>query len=75
MIALRNTMDCHHRLRDHQGQPDRYQWQQHGDRAAVHHQQDDEHQNGDRQLDRKPVPIACDREVGDGCRGAGDVRR
>ena len=65
----------HHRLCDHQGQPDRYQRQQHGDRAAVNHQQDDEHQNGDSQLDRKPVPITRDGEVGDGCSGPGEVCR
>ena len=88
MIALRKTMDWfetpvagqlgvarHQRLCDHQGQPDRDQRQQHRDGAAVNQQQDDEHQNPDRQLDRKPIVIARDREVGDGCRGAGEVCR
>ena len=52
------------RLGDHQGDPDPGQRQQHGDRVAVHHQQYDEHQHGDRDLDRPAVPFAGDGQVG-----------
>ena len=63
----------HHGLCDHQGRPDRRQRQQHGDRVAVHHQQNEEHQDADRDLDRQAILFAGDGEVGDGGRGSGDV--
>ena len=64
---------CHQGLRGHQGRPDRRQRQQHGDRVAVHHQQNEQHQDGDRELDRQAVLFARDGEIGDGGRGSGDV--
>ena len=51
----------HHGLRDHQRRPDRRQWQQHGDRVAVHQQQHGEHQDGDRDLDRHAIVFALRR--------------
>ena len=60
-------------LCDHQRRPDGHQRQQHRHRAAVHEQQYGEHQHGDRDLDRQPIVLARDREVGDGRRRTGDV--
>ena len=63
----------HHGLCDDQGRPDRRQRQQHGDRIAVHQQQDEEHKDADRDLDGQAVLFAGHRQVGDRRRGPGDM--
>jgi hypothetical protein len=62
-FALNIGTPSYHGLCDHQGYPDRYQRQQHGDRVAVNHQQDGEHQDGNRKLNQNPIPFSRDSEL------------
>ncbi len=63
------------RLRSHQGDADRDERQQHGDRVSVDDQQDGEQHHCDREFDPKPIPITDVGEVGDGGRGSSQVCR